>query len=87
MYRRIGINGMTPQNPCSAYGPKAILYPNQLQLRIGIFSTKSYTKSTYTANIPKEIGANFTELIPSLRSRKRVFVSFIKAKEAATVKT
>ena len=87
MYSNNGINGKTPQSPCSANGPNAILYPNQLQFRIGIESKKSNAKRTYVSNIPNAIGAKIMEFFPALRSVNLFFVSLIRRSDADTVNT
>ena len=86
MYINKGTNGIIPNGPSSAKGPKAILYPNQLQFRNGIVSTKSYAKKTYANKMPKAKGAYFIESIPALRSLILFLVSFTKSSDAPTVK-
>jgi len=54
---------------------------------MGIVSKKSKAKKTYASKIPNDIGAKIIDLLPSLRSYNRFFVSLIKSNDAETVNT
>ena len=64
-----------------------MLYPSQLQFRMGIVSTKSCAKIMYANKIPNGMGAYFIELIPIFRSLILFLVSLMRRSDAPTVRT